>query len=181
MTRRLFTLAALLSLALCLATAVLWVRSYITGDMIEGPLTGGSDEIEMHSWDGQIVVMRWIGDGGSTSWHSATPLHEERARYDNDSLFYSSGPPPPAWVPAYTRVQVLVSQDGRRHRHRDAVVVRDWALATLFALAPALWGRRYLSARHRRRSGACRSCGYDLRASPGRCPECGAVPVEARP
>ena len=49
-----------------------------------------------------------------------------------------------------------------------------WALALLLAAPPALIVRRWLKRRRDARRGLCLRCGYDLRATPGRCPECGA-------
>ena len=57
-----------------------------------------------------------------------------------------------------------------------SLVAPDWFLFALTSILPMLWLRDW----HRRRRfgpGQCQRCGYDLRATPQRCPECGAVPA----
>lgn len=56
------------------------------------------------------------------------------------------------------------------------LLVPVWYPLLAFAVAPALWLVRewkHRKARQRGASGLCPACGYDLRASPDRCPECG--------
>lgn len=53
-------------------------------------------------------------------------------------------------------------------------------IAAIFALLPLLTILRILRTRPRQ-SGICHACGYDLRASFIRCPECGTVPHHAPP
>jgi hypothetical protein len=58
--------------------------------------------------------------------------------------------------------------------------VPHWFVATVFALPPAIFLilSHPLRKRQRRRAGQCVRCGYDLRASTNRCPECGTpIPV----
>jgi hypothetical protein len=47
-----------------------------------------------------------------------------------------------------------------------------WAIVLWLLITPGMWYRRRRRDR-RAAHGFCRSCGYDLRASPERCPECG--------
>ena len=74
----------------------------------------------------------------------------------------------------------------RRNGRRNAmfVTVPYWALAVATAALPLAWVARRIPWRRmwRGREGMCRTCGYDLRATPEeggalleRCPECGAV------
>jgi hypothetical protein len=64
-----------------------------------------------------------------------------------------------------------------------AVGLPHAAAVGLLAVPVLLEGRRRWIVWRRGRSGLCRACGYDLRHSPGRCPECGweretALPTE---
>src|SRR6476660_2193830 len=55
-----------------------------------------------------------------------------------------------------------------------------WFLMLVCGALPALWltRRARIARTHRRRmAGLCSRCGYDLRATPDRCPECGTVPA----
>jgi predicted amidophosphoribosyltransferase len=51
--------------------------------------------------------------------------------------------------------------------------VPHWVILPALAALPAIAVRRLWTARRRATLGRCASCGYDLRASPERCPECG--------
>ena len=53
--------------------------------------------------------------------------------------------------------------------------ISHWLVALPLLAAPVLWLKRFVARRRVRKAGLCPGCGYDLRATPQRCPECGGV------
>src|SRR5204862_866568 len=72
------------------------------------------------------------------------------------------------WVPA----RLLADDQSWDAAPYYAIVVPHWVFACGLAVVPAGWLRRRVVAR-RQSIGRCGKCGYDLRATPERCPECG--------
>jgi hypothetical protein len=64
-------------------------------------------------------------------------------------------------------------------RYRGVTFHTAYAIVATAPLPLIAW-LRWKRLRRRRRTGTCLICGYDLRASPDRCPECGKVRRDSR-
>ena len=119
--------------------------------------------------------------------HAGSTIHEFRSI--RHKLYYAGGTqasPGGEWDVPYLNSQDLnVQQDwsfALRHVKYPpgnqiwVVMVPYWLLILLTAVLPTIWLVLILRHRRRVRAGACLNCGYDLRATPDRCPECGTVP-----
>jgi hypothetical protein len=95
----------------------------------------------------------------------------------------SYGPIPANWgqsVPGFAGFGAEITTNRRSANYTGIwevmrlLMVPAWFLATAMALPPVVLIWRWN--RSRVHAGCCRICGYDLRATPDRCPECGTIP-----
>ena len=155
MTRRPPNLAAAALLLLALALAGLWVRSVWRTDAAW--YATGRHTFGANSEAGRIVLIWAKGP--------FPPLGFDA---------HSDGHRAPAW---HHLKHLLVFRAFDSGRDSWAVQFPHWSAAAV-ALTAALWVRRR---DRKRRIGLCPACGYDLRATPERCPECGTTAAPAHP
>jgi hypothetical protein len=174
MRRKLVNFAAALSLVLCAATIALWVRSYRASDYLNW--SSSSREISCVGEQGQVLIR--ITKIEKPNFFQPRSLRlNDRGGLDPqwftlDALKYTNLPM--EWE---LRMLGMDFAAGPRDRIYSAVQVllAHWLLATLFALLPGLWCAHRLRQQLRARANLCLTCGYDIRASLERCPECGTV------
>jgi hypothetical protein len=175
MLRRLFTLLSALSLVLCVATVVMWVRSYRVGDTYVWLPPSRVDALQ--SGHGRLWYFR---AESIDQVNYPLPLETFPKGY------WAIRPPPPPQLrskPNWQFVGFSYTEERPFTLRLRTVAVPLWSLVAVLSAAPvaALMGIvRRRRRRRRARAGLCRSCGYDLRATPGRCPECGTVTPAAR-
>jgi hypothetical protein len=167
MLRLVLSLLAVLSLAFCAFALAVWMRGLTWGGGFEVRVKGTAYQL---SWPvGRILF----------SVAPAVAPHPPggyqligHPRFDLDLSYRRPNAPRSPAVEYHSLIGFGWLRDGATR----AVFLPAWFAAAAGALFPAWWfprewKRRRVGARIRR--GLCVHCGYDLRASPGRCPECG--------
>jgi hypothetical protein len=146
--RRLFALLCAVSLILCVATCVMWVRSF------RPQFAGYGEPPLLSDYRGEIIYEKsdWSADDHNHGGFGFYFYHGP------ENIFNENGS---IGVDFVTRVAIPY-----------------WAIALIFFILPGTLSLTYLRWRRRGSNGYCAVCGYDLRATPQRCPECGARPTK---
>jgi hypothetical protein len=171
--RILLNVATVLSLVLCVATAAAWVRSYQARDAVRWSLAKPRMYLAAATYRGGLFAGVFERIGRDTlpppgaGWDPSAPLSYAEAGGSKGTFFNRFGF---AWDydqnAAYTLRQLACPY---------------WFIMLLTAIVPAarLAGWRRRARRLRMGPGLCQHCGYDCRATPERCPECGTTLVTA--
>lgn len=168
MRRRFFTLCSAVSLLLFAAVCVQWVLSYdssfswvsilpfgrFSGISAEPGVLTAHYSPEQSGIQRETIHQRGAPPTWSLGWRA----------FGIESLLVSGGPPS---SPIYNEYRASAPH---------AVLAPVFAACPTLQLITVLRRQRI---RRRRGAGQCAACGYDLRATPGRCPECGAVTTPA--
>ena len=192
MKRRLFNLLAAVSLVLCGATAAMWVRSsFLTDDLfVFARWNEPAREFNtVHTW----LLGGWIQVQGIETYGLPNDDVSKARAYGNGSFRFRSDPMAPQvggvfsqrWPWVYwlhfqaSGASTYAGLNGLSHVWKFGVCL--WPVTLIELVLPIAWVWRRDKRRHHRLRGLCPRCGYDLRATPDRCPECGTAATRNGP
>ena len=171
MRRRLFNLAAAVSALLLLAVLAVAGPSFYYDVSMVRLAQGRVSQGIWHHID-HVGFSR-----GRATWFRSQIIFRDR---DDPSIpvprWFFAGDPLGAVAPSGV-LGFDVDWDDLGRGSPCRVDIPIWFIAVLLAIPPAIALRRSL--RRRRHTGAGPRCGYDLRATPERCPECGTAVAAA--
>ena len=147
MRSRLLTLVAAIGLLMAIATAALWLRSTVAPQVDFFVVISPSKSYGLGTEHGAIIGFLQLEQP------------QYRSNVSSDIQVVRAGF-------RYLRM----TSDGMR---RYNLVLPFWFLTLVWWVPSLLWVSRRNKIRQRRRNHLCLTCGYDLRASFDRCPECG--------
>jgi hypothetical protein len=180
--RHAFTPLSALSLLLCVAACVLWVRSYSVENSVYRKTTRRSTDVGASLGVLYFCDIRILSPGFSYTESEKEPY----------GIHFYSAPNPIDWPAVehsdphkidYHIGTLGVSYfDGVAYNERTVTFILTtpgWLLTLLLGAVPMAWASHRWRHSRRTRAGRCTNCGYDLRAhaAGGRCPECGAAVV----
>jgi len=177
MRRRLFTIASAVSIVLCVATIGLWARG--SKHKLAFVFMNNGVLWELTSHDGRLwldneperaelrsILLRKMNEA------TGQPMQPQSQRSRQDPELYQLILQLCGRAGLLTNPTPLVS-----HAFPCGAVVAATSILPIawLALVGLPHYRNRINRRLRLRGGSCLNCGYDLRASPERCPECGTV------
>jgi len=170
--RWLFSAAGAAALLFAAAAVAMWVRSHWATDWVWVARGSGTAMI-MTARNG--CLFQWTGgradrSGRRFSANSTKPSDLVRGNW---GFWTQSQPRRLLGVITWGRASLGASEWGM------SILLPYWLLACGAAAPGAgllIIARRLHRRERRRRAGQCVRCGYDLQATPDRCPECGTVP-----
>jgi len=175
--RRLLHLLTVLCLLLCVAALLLWARSVTTCDscfltFADRPAAGWYRAHRLDSLPGRAryVYGQFPTSDANLKEMRARPLTLQSVPRDPPEHDFGGARPDPG--PRF-HLSLWSGPSGNPAEKHHFLEVPYWFIALCCLLQPSLSLRRTLRRRRRQRRGLCPNCAYDLRAMPGRCPECG--------
>ncbi|MDB5297491.1 MAG: hypothetical protein JWO31_3474 [Phycisphaerales bacterium] len=175
MFRHVPAVVSLVSFVLCLGACALWVRSYRAHDMVKLLPASAAWQVRASSFVGLAsieIVQADSADPERPGWDVLADFNDDPGLATHVASYFRRN----GWGLGFD-VAVpgpVLSSAGLPGSYWLQAPL--WFLAAMAALAPAGWFAGRWRVSRRKRIGRCHVCGYDLRATPGRCPECGATP-----